>query len=331
MHRIRILCFLALILSPVPGLIPAAPPEAVGANRPMDSLTLLTPSDRAILGETVELTVRLSRRTGKPSEVNALRLARNSLFFEVTIGEETHRITRIYGDLVRDSSDQWVVRDKSPPRANLKRGKPLEFRFPFHVIETGHLSVRALYRGFGAAGPMELASEPVTIEVTPPPGHRELTARFLTSEGALTLSLMPDRAFNTVFNFVTLVRDGRYDGLTFHRILRNFLVQGGDPKGNGLGGPGWTIPGEFDPELKHVKGTVSMARAAPPDSAGSQFFITLGTALSLDGKYAVFGRVVEGLPVLDRIAEVALKPTPDGRDSVPVEPPVIRKVSVGTR
>ena len=327
MLRNHVLGLLILISSPM--LAPA--PGASAAERPVDSLTLVAPPEKAILGETVDLTVKLSRRTGKPSEVNALRLARNSLVFEVTVGEKKHTITRIFGDLVRDGNNRWVIRDKSPPRANLKRGKPLEFKLPFHVIQTGTLSVRALYRGFDATGPEELASEPVTIEVTPPPGHRELTAVLLTSEGALTIALHPDRAFNTVFNFVSLVRDGRYAGLTFHRIIPNFLIQGGDPKGSGLGGPGWTIPGEFDPESKHIKGTVSMARAAPPDSAGSQFFITIGTAHGLDGKYAVFGRVVKGLPVLDRLAAVELKPTADHTDSEPLEPPVILDVKIGTR
>jgi peptidyl-prolyl cis-trans isomerase B (cyclophilin B) len=328
MQSNRALPVLILILALVAALIPVA----IGADRPEDSLTLTAARDSAILGETVELTVKLSRRMGKPREVNMLRLARNSITFEVSVQERKHLVTRIYGDLVRDGLDQWVIRDKSPPRATLKRGKPLEYQLPFHAMLTGKITVKAVYRGFDATGPEELASDPVTIEVTPPPGHQELTADLVTSEGTMTLALLPNRAFNTVFNFLSLVRDSRYAGLTFHRIIPNFLIQGGDPKGNGLGGPGWTIPGEFDPELKHIKGTVSMARAAPLDSAGSQFFIMLGTDQSLDGDHAVFARVVEGLSVLDRLAKVELKPRGDGKpSSVPLEPPVIQAVRLGTR
>ncbi len=321
-YSLTALLFIALVASP----------GATGAERPAQVLTLGAARTDAILGETLDLTVRLSRRLGKPLEVNALRLARNSVCLEVTAREKKITVSRIYGDLIRDGLDRWVVRDKSPPRANLKRGKPLEITIPFHPILTGTLSVRAVYRGFGVTGPEVLTSEPVAIEVTPPPGHRQLTAKLITSEGSLTLALMPERAFNTVFNFLSLAKDGRYAGLTFHRIIPGFLIQGGDPKGNGLGGPGWTIPGEFDPEQKHIKGTVSMARASPPDSAGSQFFIMHGTDPSLNGRYTVFGRVVEGLPVLDRLAAVELKPREDGKpSSTPLEPPVIQEVRIDTR
>ncbi len=328
MVRNRLLFSLTALIT----LALAANPGTNALEQPELVLTLTATRNKAILGETLGLTIRLSRKRGKPLEVNALRLARNSITLEVTIGERTHTVTRIYGDLVRDGQNQWVIRAKSPPRANLKRSKPLEVSLPFHAILTGKLIVRAAYRGFSVTGPEVLTSEPVAIEVTPPPGHRELTARLITSEGSLTIALMPERAFNTVYNFLSLARDGRYAGLTFHRIIPGFLIQGGDPKGNGLGGPGWTIPGEFDPELKHIKGTVSMARASPPDSAGSQFFIMHGTDPSLNGRYTVFGRVVEGLGVLDRLAAVELKPREDGKpSSTPLSPPVIQEVRIGTR
>jgi peptidyl-prolyl cis-trans isomerase B (cyclophilin B) len=120
--------------------------------------------------------------------------------------------------------------------------------------------------------------------------------------------LYPEIAPNTVNNFVSLVNKGFYDGLTFHRVISGFMIQGGCPLGNGTGGPGYTIPGEFTAnrfknDLRHERGVLSMARAADPDSAGSQFFIMHEDSPHLDGQYAAFGRVIEGMDAVDEIAE----------------------------
>ena len=125
----------------------------------------------------------------------------------------------------------------------------------------------------------------------------------------IKLELYPEIAPITVENFEKLVKDGFYNGLTFHRIIRGFMIQGGCPNGNGMGGPGWQIKGEFAAngwknDLKHTKGVISMARSGHPDSAGSQFFIMHEDAPHLDGQYAAFGKVVEGIEVVDRIAAV---------------------------
>jgi peptidyl-prolyl cis-trans isomerase B (cyclophilin B) len=119
--------------------------------------------------------------------------------------------------------------------------------------------------------------------------------------------LYPEIAPNTVNNFLSLVNSGFYNGLTFHRVISGFMIQGGCPLGNGTGGPGYTIKGEFDANgfkngLKHERGVLSMARAANPDSAGSQFFIMHEDAPHLDGQYAAFGKVIEGMDVVDEIA-----------------------------
>lgn len=118
--------------------------------------------------------------------------------------------------------------------------------------------------------------------------------------------LYPDVAPITVENFVKLAKDGFYDGLTFHRVIPNFMIQGGDPKGNGTGGPGWTIKGEFakngfENNLKHTRGVLSMARAMDPNSGGSQFFIMHTDVPYLDGDYATFGKITEGLEAIDTI------------------------------
>ena len=125
----------------------------------------------------------------------------------------------------------------------------------------------------------------------------------------IKLELYPEIAENTVKNFISLINSGFYNGLIFHRVIDGFMIQGGCPKGIGTGGPGYTIKGEFahngvKKDLKHERGVISMARAMDPDSAGSQFFIMHETSPHLDGSYAAFGKVTEGMDVVDKIAAV---------------------------
>lgn len=142
--------------------------------------------------------------------------------------------------------------------------------------------------------------------------------------------LYPDVAPNTVNNFISLVKKGFYDGLIFHRVIAGFMIQGGDPEGSGIGGPGYSIKGEFnyngvENNLKHSRGVLSMARAQHPDSAGSQFFIMHAEAPHLDGQYAAFGKLVEGEDVLDSIASIDT----DWSDR-PRTPQVMKTVTVDT-
>ena len=144
----------------------------------------------------------------------------------------------------------------------------------------------------------------------------------------MTLELYPDVAPNTVANFVELANAGFYDGLIFHRVIPGFMIQGGDPMGTGMGGPGYAIEGEFsangfENDLSHARGVISMARANHPDSAGSQFFIMHADYPPLDGQYAAFGRVIEGIEAVDRIAACRT-----GRNDRPVEDQRMKKVSV---
>ncbi len=125
--------------------------------------------------------------------------------------------------------------------------------------------------------------------------------------GVIALELLPEKAPNTVANFIELANAGFYDGLIFHRVIAGFMIQGGDPTGTGAGGPGYSIKGEFaanglENDLSHERGVISMARSMNPDSAGSQFFIMHQNAPHLDGQYAAFGRVTEGMDVVDAIA-----------------------------
>ena len=149
--------------------------------------------------------------------------------------------------------------------------------------------------------------------------------------GVITAELYPDKAPNTVANFVNLVEDGFYDGLIFHRVIPGFMIQGGDPQGTGMGGPGYCIKGEFarngyrENNLRHTRGVLSMARSMMPNSAGSQFFIMHADAPHLDGDYAAFGMVTDGMDVVDRIAG-----TRTGRNDRPVQDQRIKCATVET-
>ncbi|MGN0242766.1 MAG: peptidylprolyl isomerase [Lachnospiraceae bacterium] len=148
--------------------------------------------------------------------------------------------------------------------------------------------------------------------------------------GSISVELYPEVAPNTVNNFISLVKKGFYDGLTFHRVIPGFMIQGGCPEGTGMGGPGYSIRGEFSQngfrnDLKHEAGVISMARSMMPDSAGSQFFIMHKNAPHLDGAYAAFGKVLSGMEVVDAIAGVATNAM-----DAPYEPQVMETVTVDT-
>ena len=155
--------------------------------------------------------------------------------------------------------------------------------------------------------------------------------------GIIKLELYPSKAPETVNNFVNLIQKGFYNGLTFHRTIPGFMAQGGDPEGNGTGGPGYGIKGEFsengvENNISHVRGIVSMARSMDPNSAGSQFFIVTDDSVFLDGKYAAFGSVIEGMDEVDKIVKtrvITRSPFGGGKDR-PVNPPVMKNVTVET-
>ena len=159
-----------------------------------------------------------------------------------------------------------------------------------------------------------------------------LKPEFLVLVAVMTAELYPDKAPNTVANFISLANKGFYDGLIFHRVIPGFMIQGGCPKGNGTGGPGYDIKGEFagngfaQNDLKHTTGVLSMARAMHPDSAGSQFFIMVAPAPHLDGQYAAFGQVTDGVEEAIRISEL-----PTDWNDKPKAPVVIQSIRVDTQ
>ena len=148
--------------------------------------------------------------------------------------------------------------------------------------------------------------------------------------GVIKAELYPETAPISVNNFISLIQKNFYDGLIFHRVIKGFMIQGGDPNGTGTGGPGYSIPGEFaingfENNLKHTEGVLSMARSMHPDSAGSQFFIMHKTSPHLDGQYAAFGKVIEGMDVVNKIAE-----TKTDYSDRPLNDQVMQSVTVDT-
>ena len=183
----------------------------------------------------------------------------------------------------------------------------------------------------GCAGPGSKTAEktePVKADTPLPPADpnkKNSLAVFETSMGTFKVELFEDKAPRTAQNFISLVNKGFYNGLIFHRVIDGFMIQGGDPKGNGTGGPGYVIPDEFHKDLKHTgAGILSMANAGP-NSGGSQFFITLDATPWLDGKHAIFGKVVEGLDVVNAIGKVKT-----GAQDRPQTDVVMKKITIVT-
>ncbi|MEK4563561.1 peptidylprolyl isomerase [Alkalihalobacillus sp. FSL R5-0424] len=173
--------------------------------------------------------------------------------------------------------------------------------------------------GCGTSGPDENEDASTANEVDIDLENPTVVTMTMENGGEVVMELYPDVAPKTVENFVKLASDGFYNGLTFHRVIPGFMIQGGDPDGNGTGGPDYSIEGEFasngfENDLSHERGVLSMARSQDPDSAGSQFFIMVEDSTNLDGEYAAFGKVTEGMDVVDEIVSVET----DGSDK-PVE------------
>ncbi len=168
-------------------------------------------------------------------------------------------------------------------------------------------------------------------EVRTPPKELPIVTIVFEDFGTVEVELYPHIAPNTVNNFIALANDGFYDGLTMHRIIKDFMIQGGDPQGTGMGGPNYSIKGEFSANkfinnLAHTEGVISMARSQMPDSAGSQFFIMTKDTSTLDGQYASFGKVISGMDIVHEIENV--KTVENNKPKTPV---VIKSITVDTK
>ncbi|MDF2929240.1 peptidylprolyl isomerase [Anaerospora sp.] len=176
------------------------------------------------------------------------------------------------------------------------------------------------------ANPPAQSSTPAADQAKQPPAQANSIAKFETNKGNFTVELFEDKTPITAKNFIDLANKGFYNGTLFHRVIDNFMIQGGDPQGNGTGGPGYTIADEFHPSLKHTgPGLLSMANRGP-NTGGSQFFITLAPTPWLDNKHAIFGKVIEGLDVVQKIGKVKT-----GANDKPVEDVVVKKITIEKR
>ena len=192
--------------------------------------------------------------------------------------------------------------------------------------------VAALLSGCGSSGPIKgyTTMDPDLGGYVSGESQNPVATIEMSDGSIIKAELYPDVAPNTVNNFIYLANNGFYDGLTFHRCISGFMIQGGDPNGNGSGGPGYSIKGEFSNngitnDLKHTKGVLSMARTSDYDGAGSQFFIMVSTRPNLDGDYAAFGNVTEGIEYVEAIADTEVD-----ENSKPVTDQVIKSITVDT-
>ena len=198
-----------------------------------------------------------------------------------------------------------------------KAGEAKTLEIPFPTVAPGAWTLKGIYR----YAEEEAAVGPGTTLTVGGEG-KTLHCRIETNRGAMVAELRPDLAVNTVLHFARRVQEGGYDGNVFHRVIEGFMLQGGDPDGTGMGGPGYVLPAEFNAE-PHEPGTLSMARRADPDSAGCQFFVCHKRVPHLDRQYTVFGKVVEGLDVVDTIAA-----TKTGRNDRPAEDQVMKTLTL---
>ncbi len=185
---------------------------------------------------------------------------------------------------------------------------------------------------FSLSGCVKNPNENFNDEVRTPPKELPIATIDFKDYGTVEIELYPHIAPNTVNNFIELANIGLYDGITFHRIIKDFMIQGGDPEGTGMGGPEYSIAGEFTNnnfknDLEHIEGVISMARSSQmPDSAGSQFFIVTKDAPHLNGEYASFGKVIDGIDIIHEIENVKT-----GANDKPVEDVVINSIKVDTK
>ncbi|MCO5169455.1 MAG: peptidylprolyl isomerase [Planctomycetes bacterium] len=322
----------ALLLAVGPAAAQDAPLPAAGPLQ----LTAALDAAEVEVGGAIGLTVTLKNTGQEPVEVmgvegGALFEDRAVVSFDIQLDDgKVFTVSRIHPRAEAPRTD-W-------PRATLKPGEAAELKVSLPALTAGAWHITAGYRrGTDKA----LAAPKVTAQVKPTAqGATDVEVTMLTSMGPIRMRLLPREALGTSLNFARLatqgvvLEDGRrrarfYDGLTFHRVIPGFMVQGGCPQGNGLGGPGYNLPAEFaeqpvKDELKHVPGRVSMARAGHNDSAGCQFFICVGEPSHLDGQYTVFGEVTRGLDVAKAIAGV--ETIADSERSRPAE--TVRIISV---
>ncbi len=272
---------------------------------------------RAKLGEDFVFSVEVVNRDPAPTPGREIKFGQDSLDFEITMGQGRpageavkFRFTRILGEPTAP------VRPRS---VEIPGGGKIGGTARIPALLPGRMTIAGVLWG-------RIQLETVTVEVEDE--NRALFWKIETEQGAMQARLLPEIAPNTVANLALLARDGFYRHGVFHRIIKGFMIQGGCPKGDGTGGPGFCLPAEINAARKHTAGALSMARGGHRDSAGSQFFIVHGAAPWLDGQYTIFGELVSGQEVLEKLAATPVRPNAHGEASEPLQKPVINDISV---
>ena len=315
-HALRALAAAALVLA-VTGEVPAAEGDLVF------EAALELP--RVNLGDDVVVKLTAKNRSSKPVDVPKFRLAQDSVSVRVVWGGETHAtVARIWGTWVWDEGDPAIrLRPAATAQQRIAPGDTYTGSVGFPAVVTGDLTLVPVWGGEAD----RRTAKPLALEVLPKGGvPKRLVAQVDTTLGAFTLELDGAAAFNSVSSFWRLARDGFYDGLTFHRVEPGLLAQGGDPRGDGTGGTGWTLPAEGDGKPL-ARGAFGLARGAHADTASCQFFViadpTNRAAAALRADGTPLGRVTDGQDVVDALASVECDPK-TGR---PKTPPTIRSVT----
>jgi cyclophilin family peptidyl-prolyl cis-trans isomerase len=315
-----------------------SPPPAVGAGDAVSGdpvkLAVTAEKTKVALGDEIVFDVALTNTGKTPAQVGIPRIDRRSLMFRVRRpGGEIAKIERLHGRFGQ-SGRQFVLVPEAGDTTTVAPGDTFRHEVTTVALEVGRTTYTPVYTRQGA--PEAQVAAPVEVDVEPAEaGRTHLGVQIDTSHGKFVARFRPDIAFNTVESFASLTRRGYFTGVKFHRIIRGFMAQGGDPTGTGGGGPGYSLPHEGNTKLLHRRGVMSMARSAPPDSAGSQFFVMFAPNGSLDpapGRvggegYTTFAEMVEGDDTLKALEAVPVGPNPgmQGEVSVPKEPVLIQR------
>ncbi|MCK4908660.1 MAG: peptidylprolyl isomerase [Planctomycetes bacterium] len=272
------------------------------------------------------LNVTLKNNTGQPRRTIKPLIDFNSLSFDIDYGSASPTNAPKISFAHTAFTPSITSLDKATlPRVDLAPGETFQSSFKVPAIQAGAVKIKARYEGLTPP----LISNELNLQIKSAPDKKPVGV-IETNHGRIVVSFYPKVAPNTVLNFIQLAQKDFYNGLIFHRIIPGFMIQGGCPNKNGSGSPGYTIPAEFN-DRKHLTGTLSMARSQLKDSGGSQFYICLAPRPDLDNKYTVFGTVIEGFDVLQKIGRVKTSGPRGNPPNRPLEEVTIKSVTIETR
>jgi len=319
---------LALLVALAACTEPAAPPPDDGwTPEPAPEvgnfkLVVSAAEPSVTLGDDLVFRVRVENGGAVPTKLNVPRLGRDSVTFKVR--GEPFDVAWLDPRPVKETDRGSMP---NPPEVKqVGTGEYVEGEIRVTAALCGAFSFSPVYTCQALGAPLSAA--PVKVEVVPSPQGAALGARLDTTHGTIDVRFRADLAYQTVTSFATLVKKGFFDGVKFHRVVAGFMAQGGDPMGQGYGGPGYQLRRELHGKLPHARGVFSMARQKDPDTAGSQFFIMFRPAPELDRLgYTTFGEMTAGADVLKKIESLGSN-APDGSDQSPREPVQIKKASL---